>query len=99
MIYPDFTYEYYFIALTLSKADSIINCCSFQNTSQKHSAAILETYIWFFFLPFLKDRLLQTCKAFLNMKKSTWFLEDPDFVLDFHVRLKNGSFLVTFLCL
>lgn len=34
MIYPDFNYGYYFtaLALTLSKVDSSLNCCSSPNT-------------------------------------------------------------------
>lgn len=48
-----------------------------------------------FFITLLKDRLLQSCTAFLNMKKSTCFLEEPDFVLDLSVKLKYDSSLVT----
>lgn len=49
-----------------------------------------------FFPSLLKDRLLQSHTASLHMKKSTWFLEDSDFMLDLNERQKKkGSFLLT----
>lgn len=82
---------------TLNKVDRARNCCSFQNTSKnKYSTAIRDLYIWMIFFPaLLKDKLLQSHTASSHMKKSTWILEDSDFVPDLIVRQNHGSSLVT----
>lgn len=47
MTYPDFEYYSTALALTLSKVDGSVNCCSFQNKSKnEYSAAILQIYIF-----------------------------------------------------